>query len=61
MIGKYLVYTPGNRYKKDQILTDNPREAVWEANRIPGRMIKNICGEKQFYQDEGRWRTKREV
>ena len=42
IIGKYLVYLPGD--KRHGMLTDNPREAVWEANKTPGKEIKNICG-----------------
>ena len=40
------------------MLTDNPREAVWEANKSPLREIENICGERDFYKDDtGRWHS----
>lgn len=53
IIGKYAIIDP--RYKSP-ILTDNPLEAVWEANRIPGRDIQNICGDKQFIKEGDTWK-----
>lgn len=52
IIGKYKVtdYTKPNQ--TNTILTDNPLEAMWEANRRPNRVIENICGEREFYKDE---------
>ena len=57
IIGKYKVidYTKPNM--PNSMLTDNPLEAMWEANRRPNRVIENICGEREFYKDEtGRYR-----
>lgn len=57
IIGKYKVIDYNRPNKPSTMLTDNPREAVWEANRRPNRVIENICGEKEFYQDETGWHT----
>ena len=53
--GKYRVYD-GRGSVEHPILTDNPREALWEANKFPWMEIKNICGERQFYKENGRWK-----
>lgn len=56
VIGKYKVvdYTKPNQ--PNTLITDNPREAVWEANRRPNREIVNVCGERNFYKDSnGKW------
>lgn len=58
VIGKYKVvdYTKPNQ--PNTLITDNPREAVWEANRRPNREIVNVCGERNFYKDsDGKWHT----
>lgn len=55
IIGKYAVITTktsGRGAQESTILTDNPIEAIWEANRLPNRVIQNICGEREFYKDE---------
>lgn len=57
IIGKYKVVDYSKPNQPSSMLTDNPREAVWEANRRPNRVIVNICGEKEFYQDEAGWHT----
>lgn len=52
--GKYEV---SHQNGKLFFMTDNAREAVWWANK--GKTIKNICGEKDFYQTEdGTWHSK---
>ena len=52
IIGKYKVVDYSKPNKPSSMLTDNPREAVWEANKFPHREIENICGEREFYKDE---------
>ena len=48
----------GKPRKPYRIYTDNPSEAVWEANRRPTREIVNICGERKFHKDEnGKYRV----
>lgn len=55
IVGKYRVFD--TKYKRNVMLTDNPREAVWESNRLPHRKPVNICGDRRFYKDEeGQWR-----
>lgn len=57
--GKYRVNLPTtNGYKAETIITDNPREAVWEANKLPGRTVENICGEREFYIEDGKWHSR---
>lgn len=60
IIGKYEIVDirkPNQRYG---ILTDNPLEAIWEANKCPEfRIINNICGEKEFYKKNGKYRVRR--
>lgn len=57
IIGKYKVVDYRNPKKPSIMLTDNPIEAMWEANKQPTRVIENVCGERQFYKDEtGRYR-----
>lgn len=56
IIGKYAVVNTKDR--RTWILTDNPREAVWESNRVPDRKPVNLCGDREFYKDEkGQWRS----
>lgn len=56
IIGKYKVEYPCPvKNLTNVIYTDNALEAMWEANRKNGTII-NLCGEKQFYRDENRWR-----
>lgn len=56
IIGKYKVIDYTKPSQPNFILTDNPREAVWEANRRPTREIVNICGEREFYiGDDGKY------
>lgn len=57
IIGKYVVVDNCNRYYS-KIYTDNPLEAVYEANKKSTREIINICGEREFYHDGDRWRLK---
>ena len=52
IIGKYKVVEYSKPNKPNSMLTDNPLEAVWEANKFPHREIENICGEREFYKDE---------
>lgn len=52
IIGKYVVEDHNKPKMVSKLVTDNPLEAVWEANRRPNRVIVNVCGEKQFYKDE---------
>jgi hypothetical protein len=58
IIGKYKVIDFTKPNMPSSMLTDNPREAVWEANKFPDRRkIENICGEREFYKDEnGKYR-----
>lgn len=55
--GKYLVRRH-MRVHSRTVLTDNPREAIWEANKDPDNCtITNLCGDKEFYrEDKGAWR-----
>lgn len=56
IIGKYKITDPrGAIYT---IRTDNPIEAVWEANKGSNRTIHNICGEREFYKDADVWKIK---
>lgn len=56
--GKYQVVELNKLGGK--IITDNPLEAVWEANKFPGlREIRNICGEVEFYKENGKYKIKR--
>ena len=58
IIGKYCVIDYAKPRKPYRIYTDNPSEAVWEANRRPTREIVNICGERKFHKDEnGKYRV----
>lgn len=55
--GKYNVIDARNGGSK--IRTDNHLEALWEANKFPGvREIINVCGEKEFYREDGRWKAR---
>lgn len=62
IIGKYKVSFHKSHSINDGMFTDNPLEAMWEANKDPqNRVIENICGERQFYKDEtGRYRLVKE-
>lgn len=55
MIGKYCVIDYSHKIPS-KLLTDNPREAMWEANKSNTRGIINICGDREFYHDGERWR-----
>lgn len=55
IIGKYEVVSFQHEHPHT-MLTDNPREAIWEANKYPMNVIMNICGDKEFYKDKGAWR-----
>ena len=58
IVGKYQVIEIGKT--KGKIITDNPLEAVWEANKFPGqREIRNICGEVEFYKEGDKYKIKR--
>ena len=59
ILGKYKVIDYTRPNMPSTIVTDNAREAVWEANRKPDkRRIENVCGEKEFYRDEeGKWKS----
>lgn len=52
IIGKYKVVDYAKPNMPNSMLTDNPLEAMWEANKFPTRVIENICGEREFYKDE---------
>lgn len=52
IIGKYKVVDYSKPNMPNSMLTDNPLEAMWEANKFPNRVIENICGEREFYKDE---------
>jgi hypothetical protein len=52
IIGKYKVVDYSKPKQPNSIFTDNPIEAMWEANKRPTRVIENICGEREFYKDE---------
>lgn len=57
IIGKYKVIDYIKPNMPNSMLTDNPLEAMWEANKRPTRVIENICGEREFYKDEnGKYR-----
>ena len=58
IIGKYKVVDFSKPNMNNTMLTDNPSEAIWEANKFPKtRRIENICGEREFYRDEtGKYR-----
>jgi len=57
--GKYEVHIPSDGGRKSEtIITDNPREAVWEANKSANRTIENVCGEKEFYFDDNKWHSR---
>lgn len=62
VIGKYIVEC-GEHYGKGgvrmRIKTDNPLEAVWEANKFPDRSIINVCGEREIYQENGKWKVRK--
>lgn len=65
IIGKYKVIESrqlktSNRIVEVPVLTtDNPREAVWIANKDPEHLTPtHICGERDFYRDDdGLWRS----
>ncbi len=58
IVGKYQVVELNKLGGK--IITDNPLEAVWEANKFPGqREIRNICGEVEFYKEGDKYKIKR--
>lgn len=65
IIGKYCVVcttSPKNNTKRLEypiLVTDNPREAVWTANKDPlHNRIDHICGEKDFYLgDDDKWHS----
>ena len=60
IIGKYKVTDDRPSYDSFDLITDNPIEAVWEANKFPNnRTIVNICGERQFDNTDGIWRIKK--
>lgn len=57
--GKYKVHIPSDDDRRGEtIITDNPREAVWEANKSTDRTIENVCGEKEFYIEDGKWHSR---
>lgn len=59
IIGKYVVtdQVVGNRYI--HLVTDNPREAIWEANKFPDRRtVENLRGDREFYKESGRWKQR---
>ena len=56
VIGKYKVINYNNRINPSLLVTDNPIEAVWNANKSPNREIINICGEREFIREKGRWK-----
>lgn len=56
IIGKYKIIDPSTLERDMTMLTDNPREAIWEANKNPYRTIVNICGEREIRKEDGKWR-----
>lgn len=57
IIGKYIVEDYTKPKQVNRMATDNAIEAMWEANKFPKRRIINVCGEREFYQDEtGKYR-----
>lgn len=59
IIGKYKVIDRNKPNKPYSILTDNPLEAVYEANKFPNRSIENICGEREFYIEDGKYKLRK--
>lgn len=65
IIGKYKVIESRQLKTSKRIVeipvltTDNPREAVWIANKDPEHLTPtHICGERDFYRDDdGLWRS----
>lgn len=65
IIGKYKVIESKQLKTSKRIVeipvltTDNPREAVWIANKDPEHLTPtHICGERDFYRDDdGLWRS----
>lgn len=63
-IGKYaLLETHYAKSRKENVdvpvlYTDNCREVVWYANSASDVCTPvNICGERDFYKDEGKWHS----
>lgn len=56
VIGKYLV--TDSEQENYSLLTDNHIEAIWVANMRPTRTIRNLQGERDFYKDGEKWRSK---
>ena len=61
IIGKYIVECEhcGKGGARMKIKTDNPLEAVWEANKFPDRNVINVCGEREIYQEDGKWKVRK--
>ena len=59
IIGKYKVICNGDTNQPHTIVTDNPLEAVWEANKSPERKIINVCGEREIYLENGEYKVRK--
>ena len=59
IIGKYKVICKTKANQTHTIVTDNPLEAVQEANRFPDSTIINVCGEKEIYEEKGIWKVRK--
>lgn len=57
IVGKYIVHNC-TEYN-GVIITDNPLEAVWEANKSPNRYIENVCGEREIYKEKDIWKVRK--
>lgn len=58
IVGKYEVIQR-QHVEVATLHTDNPREAIWEANKCPLNIPINICGDVDFYKTSEGWRFRR--
>ena len=57
IVGKYEVRGVTEYNRHSIYHTDNPIEAMWLANKFPNtRTPVNICGEREFVKEKGRWK-----
>lgn len=57
IIGKYEVRTKTSYSRTLIYHTDNPREAIWVANKYPEVSVPiNVRGERDFVKEMGRWK-----
>lgn len=57
VIGKYEVHTKTPYNRMSIYHTDNPREAMWLANKCPEVSTPvNVKGERDFVKEMGRWK-----